>query len=82
MIIKVLGMDGCANCQKLKENTQKAVSELGLKIEVQKIDDITEVMSYDVMVTPGLVFDDKVVLSGKVADVEEIKALLSKERND
>jgi protein-disulfide isomerase len=37
-------------------------------------------MSYGVMTTPGLVVDDKVVLSGKVADVEEIKALLSKEK--
>lgn len=80
MIIKVLGMDGCANCQKLKENTQKAVSELDLKAKVQKVDDITEVMSYGVMATPGLVIDDKVVFSGKVADVEEIKKLLGKEK--
>jgi small redox-active disulfide protein 2 len=80
MIIKVLGMDGCANCQNLKENTQKAVSELNLKAEVQKVDDITEVMSYGVMAMPGLVVDDKVVLSGKVADVEEIKALLGKKK--
>lgn len=80
MIIKVLGMDGCANCQKLKENTQKAVSELELDVKVQKVDDITEVISYGVMATPGLVVDNKVVLSGKVADVEEIKALLSKEK--
>jgi len=80
MIIKVLGMDGCANCQKLKENAQKAVSELGLKAEVQKVDDINEIMSYGVMATPGLVVDDKVVLSGKVADVEEIKKLLGKEK--
>lgn len=80
MIIKVLGMDGCANCQKLKENTQKAVSELDLKAKVQKVDDITEVMSYGVMATPGLVIDDKVVFSGKVADVEEIKKLLGKKK--
>ena len=82
MVIKILGIDGCTNCQRLKENTQKAVSELGLKIKVQKVNDITKITSYGVMMTPGLVFDDKVVLSGKVANVEEIKILINKKKNN
>ena len=76
MIIKILG-SGCMNCTKLAENTQKALDELGLMAEIQKVQDIQDIMSYGVMKTPALVVDEKVKVSGRVAKSDEIKKLLS-----
>lgn len=77
MLIKVLG-SGCANCKKLEENTKTAISELGLEATVEKVEDIATIMKYGVMKTPALVVDEKVILSGRVATVNEIKELLRK----
>jgi len=75
MVIKVLGT-GCANCKTLEKNTKEAVEVLGISATIEKVEDIQEIMAYGIMRTPGLVVDGKVVLSGKVAGVEEIKKLL------
>ncbi|WP_040215187.1 thioredoxin family protein [Clostridium polynesiense] len=75
MIIKILGT-GCANCKKLEENAKKAVEELNLNAEVQKVSDIKEIMSYGVMKTPALVVDEKVKIMGRVVTAEEIKKYL------
>lgn len=72
MIIKVLG-SGCAKCQKLEENTKKAVEELGIEAVVEKVGDVKTILSYGVMKTPALVVDEKVKIMGRVATVEEIK---------
>ena len=75
-LVQVLG-PGCAKCMKLKENAEKAVEELGIEASVEKIEDINLITGFGVMVTPALVVDDDVKLSGKVATPEEIKELLS-----
>lgn len=75
MIIKVLG-SGCLNCKRLEQNARKAVDELGLEAEIQKVEDIKDIMSYGVMKTPALVVDEKVVLKGRLAKSDEIKKLL------
>jgi small redox-active disulfide protein 2 len=75
MIIKVLGT-GCANCKTLENHTRKAVEELGTHAEVVKVDDITEIIEYNVIRTPALVIDEKVVMYGKVPTVNEIKELI------
>ena len=75
MVIKVLGM-GCAKCTKLEENVKTAVSEMGVDAQVEKVDDITKIMGYGVMSTPGLVVDEKVVSKGKLLSVEEIKKII------
>lgn len=75
MIIKVLG-SGCLNCKRLEDNAKKAVEELGLEAEIQKVEDIKDIMSYGVMKTPALVVDEKVVLKGRLAKSDEIKELL------
>lgn len=75
MIIKVLG-SGCLNCKRLEQNARKAVDELGLEAEIQKVEDIKDIMSYGVMKTPALVVDEKVVLKGRIAKSDEIKKLL------
>lgn len=75
MKIKVLG-SVCPNCKVLEANTKKALEELKIKAEVEKITDIGEIMSYGVMSTPALVIDKKVVSSGRVLNSEEIKKFL------
>jgi small redox-active disulfide protein 2 len=75
MVIKVLG-SGCPNCRALEDQTRKAAAELGNDIMVEKVDDITKIISYNILKTPALVIDEQVVLSGKVPTVAEIKALI------
>jgi len=72
MIIKILGT-GCSNCKKLEENTRKAVEELGIEANIEKVTDIKDIMKYGVMKTPALVVDEKVKIMGRVPTPEEIK---------
>lgn len=75
MKIKILGT-GCANCKKLEANAREAIKELGLDAEVEKVEDLREIVGYGVMRTPALVVDETVKVLGKVATVEEIRQLL------
>jgi len=75
MKIKVLG-SGCPNCKVLEANTKKALEELKIKADVKKVTDMAKIVGYGVMSTPALVVDEKVVSSGRVLSVEEIKKLL------
>ena len=77
MEIKVLGT-GCARCKSLERTTRKAVEELKLDATVEKVEDIQKIMEYAVMRTPALVINEKVVMSGQVPKVAEIKDLLTK----
>lgn len=82
MKIKVLG-PGCANCVSLEKATRQAVAELGIDAEIEKVTDYAAIVGYGVMRTPGLVVDEKVVLSGRVptaAGVREILASLTDSR--
>ena len=76
MIIKVLGT-GCARCKSLEKITRKAVEELNLSATVEKVEDIQKIMEYAVMRTPALVIDEKVVMSGQVPKISELKELLT-----
>lgn len=76
MQIKILG-SGCANCVNLEKNTRAALATLGKEAEVIKVTDVAEIASYGIMRTPGLVVDEEVVLSGRVARAAEIAALLA-----
>jgi small redox-active disulfide protein 2 len=75
MRIEVLGT-GCPKCKTLTLNVERAVAALGLEAEVVKVTDISEIVAHGVMLTPALVVDGNVKLVGKVATVEELKALL------
>ncbi len=77
MKIKVLG-PGCLKCKTLEQATRKAVEELGVAANVTKEEDIVAIMGYGVMRTPGLVIDEKVIFSGKVPSVSELKEIISK----
>lgn len=78
MEIKVLG-PGCMKCKALEEATRKALEELGMEANITKVEDMNAIMEYPIMFTPALVVNEKVVVSGKVPTVDEIKGLLKKE---
>lgn len=76
--IIILGT-GCSRCNDLMENTEKAVKNLNLDCEVEKVSDLQQIMKYGVMMVPALVIDDEVKLVGKVPSVEELKDILFNE---
>lgn len=73
--IEVLGT-GCMKCKRLMKNVEKAVKELGIDAEIVKVDDIVEIMDRGVMHTPALAVDGEMKISGRVADVKELKEIL------
>ena len=75
MKIHILG-PGCAKCNQLAENTAQAAQQLGVSYELLKVSDFNEIMSFGVMMTPGLVIDGVVKCVGKVPSVEELKGML------
>lgn len=76
MIIKILG-PGCTNCNNLERATREALEQLHLDATVEKVQDYPSILGYGVMSTPGLVVDDKVVVSGRVPKPAEITQLLT-----
>lgn len=73
--VKVLGT-GCPKCTKLAEMVSKISKEQNIDIDLTKVTDMNEIIRYGVMMTPGLVIDEKVVSSGKLPSENELKNLL------
>lgn len=73
--IKVLG-PGCAKCKTTYNNVLEALKQLGIEADVTKIEDIEEMMKYNVLTTPVLVVDEVIKVKGRVADINEIKQLI------
>ena len=76
-VVKILGT-GCAKCKELKNKTDQAVEQLSLDIEVIKVEDLNEIMSYNIIATPGFVINEELISAGKVYSVDEIKEILQK----
>jgi small redox-active disulfide protein 2 len=74
--IKILGT-GCAKCNKLAENAETAAKELSIDYNLEKVSDLNKIMDYGVIITPALVVDGQVKVTGKVPKLDEIKKLLS-----
>jgi small redox-active disulfide protein 2 len=74
--ILVLG-PGCPKCKTTYNNVKEAIKQLGIEANVSKIEDIEEMMKYNVLTTPVLMIDDVIKIKGRVADVNEIKQLLT-----
>ncbi len=76
--IQVYGT-GCPNCQKLYDMAKQAVEELGLNIEIEKIEDLNAMLAAGVMRTPGLAFDGRLILQGKIPNLPTLKSWIQKE---
>lgn len=76
MDIKVLGT-GCTNCRATIALIEQVAKGRGIALQVGKVEDIREIMSYGVMSTPGVVVDGKVVHAGGVPGREQIENWLS-----
>ncbi len=75
MKIEVLG-PGCPKCMSVEQNVKKALAELAVEAEVEKVTDIQRIIQKGVMSTPALVIDGEVVLQGKNPTVEQLKNLI------
>ena len=75
MKIEVLGT-GCAKCRATEKNVRKAVEELGIQADVVKVEDLQDIIDRGVMMTPAVVVDGEVKISGHQPTVEEIKKIL------
>jgi small redox-active disulfide protein 2 len=73
--IEVLGT-GCAKCANLYNNTKEAIGKSGKFAQLEKVEDITKIMSYNVMSTPALVIDGEVKVAGRVPNIDEIVELI------
>ena len=71
--IKVLG-PGCRNCETTAKIIAQAAREAGVDVELEKVTDVVQIMSYGVMSTPGVVIDGKLVHAGGVPGPDQVRA--------
>lgn len=76
MKIQILGT-GCAKCKKLMENAEKAIELAGVDVDIEKIQDIQEIMKFHILTTPAIVIDGEVKAAGRVLSPEDIKKLIN-----
>jgi len=76
LTIKVLG-SGCANCKRLEQIANKVVSEMGIEADIVKVTEYPDIMAYNVMSTPGLVINEKVVSTGRIPTPAEVTTWLA-----
>ncbi len=77
MNLKVIGT-GCDKCDQLYANTKEAVAKLGIEAEIEKIEDLMEIVKLGVMTSPSLMKDGKLIVSGQVVSTDKIFKLLQK----
>ncbi len=77
MEIKILG-PGCARCKSLEKTVINSLAELDIAADVSKVEDIMKIMEYGVMSTPALVINGKVVMSGQVPSMTQVKEIILK----
>ena len=73
--VKILG-PGCANCRKLESIARAAAADAGVDAEFVKVTDMKAILAYDLLSTPGLVIDDKLVSSGRIPTQAEVRQWL------
>lgn len=81
MRLQVLGT-GCSRCKTLTARVEEAIITLGVEAQIEKIEDIQEIVKFGVMSTPALVLNGKVLFSGRVPTAQEIAELISANTNN
>jgi small redox-active disulfide protein 2 len=81
MEIKVVGT-GCASCKKLEESVRAVVAENNIEAEITKISDIMEIAKSGILITPGLIIDGKIKLSGKLPEKSEVEKIILEAKNN
>lgn len=76
LTIKVLG-SGCANCKRLEALTKQAIAQMNVQAKVVHVTEYPDIMSYNIMSTPGLVINEKVVSAGRIPSEAEITSWLA-----
>ncbi|PKO98398.1 MAG: thioredoxin family protein [Bacteroidetes bacterium HGW-Bacteroidetes-8] len=77
MEIKILGT-GCPKCKTLEKITREVVEQNNIDATITKVEDIMDIMKYNILSTPALVVNEKVEIKGRVPSADEIKQVLSK----
>ncbi len=76
LTVKILG-SGCANCKKLEAVAREAATASHIEAEFLKVTDMQQIMAYDLLSTPGLVVNEKLVSSGRIPTVAEVQKWLT-----
>jgi len=76
LTIKILGT-GCPNCKKVEEVARKAVANLSIPAQFEKVTNMADIMAYDILATPGLVINERVVCSGRIPTEAEVTTWLA-----
>jgi small redox-active disulfide protein 2 len=71
LTIKVLG-SGCANCKRVEQIVRKIVEDMSLEADIVKVTEYPDIMKYNIMSTPGLVINEKVVSTGRIPTPAEV----------
>jgi len=74
--VKILGA-GCANCKRLEQSVRRVAEARHLDLSVEKVTDYAEMMKWNIMQTPGLVVEDKLVSAGRIPKDDELARLLA-----
>ena len=76
LTIKVLGLC-CANCKRLEQIAKQVVNNMSIEAEIIKVTEYPDIMKYNLLSTPGLVINDKVVSSGRIPTPAEVTTWLT-----
>ena len=78
MKVQILGT-GCARCQQLTANAEKAIQGFGVEVQIEKVTEIKEILKFQILMTPGLAINGKVKSAGRVPEPAEIREMLLEE---
>jgi small redox-active disulfide protein 2 len=76
LTIKILG-SGCPNCKKVEAIARQTAETMGLKAEFVKVTDYNQIAEYNILSTPGLVINEKVVCAGRIPNPSEVSTWLA-----